>query len=111
MTTTISYVEGAELAPARLRLIDVDDAPADLSASTITVKVGHLGTTAVLTKTSGFAAPTPPFAAGAPNLTVNWSAGELDAVDPGVYWMQITARSAGLDRIWQTLFRITRAIT
>jgi len=72
----------------------------DFSAGyTFTLRIGTIGTTALLTKTSGItgAAGSGLQPTGVPNLTVDWQAGELN-LTPGKYAVEITATTGGLDR-------------
>ena len=98
----IQYHKTAERPALELWLIDDDGALIDFSTGyTFALKVGNVGSTALLTKTSGIAGavgageePT-----GTPNVVVSWTAGELN-LTPGSYAAQLTATTAGLDRIF-----------
>ena len=112
---TLSYVSGAELAPARLWLRS-DGQLVDLTTLDVTLVIARpLGADAevLLVKTAGFTkgagAGTEPD--GTPNLTVAWDAGEL-ALPAWVYDLQIQARNAGgLDYIWDGTIEIRRGYT
>lgn len=110
MSTTPTYIKGAELADLAVTWQDSDGDVIDFSTGwTFSVKVGQPGEAAAFTKTTNITA-----AAAAPNVTVAWSTtNELNSLDPGGYAVQITAtRSAdSKTRIMQTSILIRAAIT
>lgn len=74
---------------------------------TFTLKLGHLGRDAVLTKTTGIVG-----AATAPNITVTWATTDLDDLGPGTYLLQITPSLDGRQRSPLTeLFTLAAPIT
>src|ERR671932_757318 len=69
------------------------------SGWTFTARIGRRGRPILVTKTTGFTGSDT-----APNLTLAWAEGELGALDPGAYVLQITAtRVDGKKRNMQTL--------
>ena len=92
----MTYYIGSELPDYPLVWTDSDEQLIDFASGwTFTLKLGHPGRDAVLTKTTGITG-----AATSPNVTVVWAAGEFDEVDPGTYVLQLFARqtSSGKDR-------------
>lgn len=103
----IGYVVGAELPDVGITWYATDGTVIDFASGwTFQVKIGVKGSAALLTKTAGIVG-----AATAPNITIVWTAGELDAIPSGVYTLQVRATSASKDRIFQDLIRITSAVT
>lgn len=103
------YTIGAEL-PDRTFTWTNDDGSVIFDFSTgwtFTLKIGVPGETAVLTKTSGITG-----AAGSPNVTIVWAAGEFDNIPRGSYLLQIFARqtSSGKDRVLKDPFRLVPAV-
>lgn len=105
MTANIKYHATAERPTFRITWYDDDDAVIDFSASTFSFKIGVAGSAALLTKTSGITG-----AATAPNVTVAWSAGELN-LTPGTYTWQLTATTSSLDRVCSGQIQIVNVIT
>ena len=103
MSTALSYAKSAERPAAEFWLFDDDGTLIDLSTGspTFSFKIGHLGSAAVLTKTSGIAgaagAGTEPD--GTPNCVVTWTTGELN-LTPGRYAWQLTINTSSLDRVF-----------
>ena len=113
MNNTIRYRRSAERPDLQLWIQDDDGDLIDFSSGyTFEVKIGQLGSAAALTKTlliTGAAgAGTEP--TGTPNITIAWSAGELD-LTPGYYDMQLTATTAGTDRVFNLPLQITDVVT
>lgn len=110
MSTTPTYVKGAELADLAVTWQDSDGDVIDFSSGwTFSVKVGQPGSAAEFTKTSNITG-----AATAPNVTVAWStSGELNNLTDGTFVVQITATrgSDSKTRTMQTPIRIAPAIT
>jgi hypothetical protein len=108
MSGALRYYRGAERPALKLWLLDDDGTLIDFSAGyTFELKIGLVGAAALLAKTTGIAG-----AAGAgveptgiPNVTVTWSANELD-VTPGAYSWALKASSGGLDRIFGGVFHV-----
>ena len=73
------------------------------SGYTFAFKIGYRGSTATFTKTTGItgAAGSGTETSGTPNVTVTFSAGDLDSVSAGKYQWQIKATSSSLDRFYQ----------
>lgn len=106
---TVEYTIGAELPDVAITWTDDNSAVIDFSTGwTFTVKVGLPDQAAALTKTTGITG-----AATAPNLTIAWAAGELDAVGSGAWLGQVTARNtaSGKDRIRSFGIKLLPAIT
>jgi hypothetical protein len=100
MTAKVRYKRNAELPSLEIWWLDDDGDLVDMStASGFTLKIGNVGSTALLTKTSGItgAAGSGSEVSGVPNVTVAWSAGELD-LTPGRYTMQLFATFTGGQR-------------
>jgi hypothetical protein len=95
----------------------LQDAEGDLvdlsSGYTFTWKIGLRGQAAMFTKTSGIsgAAGAGVEPTGTPNVTLDFNAGDLDAVTPGPYVWQLVARTSGLDRVWEGEIRVMDVIT
>lgn len=105
--TTVSYTLGAELPDVAIAWTDEAGNLIDFSTGwTFQVKVGNPGEAALLTKTGGITG-----AATSPNLTIAWSAGELDAVGSGAWSCQVKATNAGKDRIRTFSLKLLPAIT
>lgn len=83
-----SYTQGADLPDLALAWKDRNGALIDFSvAHTYELKIGYPGSTALVTKTTGFAG-----AATNPNLVVQWATtNELNTLVPGNYYVQIKA--------------------
>jgi len=110
---TVSYHSTAERPILKLWLEDDAGALIDFSSGyTFSFKIGNAGSSALLTKTSNIAG-----AAGAgsepdgtPNVTITWSAGELE-LTPGAYMGQLTATSSSLDRVFVFPLEILPVVT
>lgn len=110
---TIRYHTTAERPALEMWILDDDGTLIDFSTGySFTLKIGNTGDTALLTKTTGITgaagAGTEP--TGTPNVSVAWTADELD-ITPGAYTLQLTATTGGLDRVFTTPIRITGVIT
>jgi hypothetical protein len=108
----LSYVRNAERPAARLWLFDDDGTLIDFSSGyTFSFKIGVVGATALLTKTTNIAgavgAGTEP--TGTPNVVITWTAGELN-LTPGVYQWQLTCTVTALDRTFTGTFQILDTI-
>ena len=96
------YKRNAERPAVEMWLRDDDATLIDFSSGyTWTLKIGELGTTALLTKTTGIvgAAGAGSEPTGTPNVVVSWTAGELN-LTPGTYAWVLTATTGGLDRVF-----------
>lgn len=110
---TVQYQRGAELPAFALWLTDSAGALIDFSSGyTFELKLGYSTQTAWLTKTAGIvgAVGSGKAPAGIPNVTVTWSANELDTL-PGAYQWQLTATAATLARVFSGPFRVVDVIT
>jgi hypothetical protein len=108
------YVRTAERPDLKLWIEDDDGALIDFSSGyTFAFKLGHLGAAAVFTKTTGItgAAGSGTAPSGTPNVTITFSAAELDSVTAGKLKWQLRATTGGLDRVYQGDFVIRDVIT
>jgi hypothetical protein len=82
------------------------------SGYTFSFKVGNAGTAALLTKTTNItgAAGSGNEPSGTPNVTVTWTAGELN-LTPGTYSWELTATTSSLDRVFTGNIQILDVIT
>jgi hypothetical protein len=102
MSGSLRYHQGAERPAAKLWLRDDDSTLIDFSTGyTFTYRIGAPGQAALLNKTTGITgtagAGTEP--TGTPNITITWTAGELN-LTPGAYQWQLRATTTSLDRIF-----------
>lgn len=97
----LTYHATADRPEAVLTLPDGADVT---SGYTFTLKIGNPGSVALVTKTSNITG-------GAGQVTVAWVAGELAALDPGIYSLQLAATTGGLDRIYDTTFVVRDVVT
>lgn len=111
MTSPLLYYRTAELPTLQVWWRNAQQGLVDMSTADLTVKVGRVGTPAIFTKTTGItgAAGSGTSTAGTPNVTINWSTGELD-VTPGAYTLQVTASFGGGDRVLQYPIRILEVV-
>lgn len=108
MAELLRYHRTAERPVAKLWLLDDDGSLIDFSTGyTFVFKAGRPGATAILTKSSNITgaagAGTEP--TGTPNITITWTAGDLD-LTPGSYGWWLTATTGGLDRVFTGPFQI-----
>lgn len=111
---TIRLFRTAERPSLTFWLRDDDDALIDLSSGyTFTFKIGAVGSAATFTKTTGItgAAGAGVEPSGTPNLTVAFSAAELDDLTAGEYQGQIIATTSSLDRVFQFPVQVADVIT
>lgn len=97
--TPLVYSKSAELPGLQIWWRDTRRALVPMSsASGFTVKIGRLGSTALLTKTTGVTGATgsgtSTQSTGSPNVTITWSTGDLNRT-PGRWTLQVTARFTG----------------
>jgi len=114
MATTIHYFRTAERPDLKFWLQDDDGVLIDLSTGyTFAFKLGQPGSAATFTKTAGItgAAGSGTESSGTPNVTVSFTAAELDALTIGSTTWQLRATSGGLDRIYQGYFSLHDVIT
>lgn len=101
-----TYVEGAELPSITRDWYDDQGNLIDLSSGwTFIARAGIPGTEAVVEKTSGITG-----AATSPNLTINWSTGELDDLTPGRWPLHVIATNSGEQRVLRMAILIRSAI-
>jgi hypothetical protein len=88
------------------------------SGYTFSLKIGTIGSTAVLTKTTGITGATGSGVepTGVPNIQIAWSAGELATLNPNnllsvLYDFILTATISGLDRVLRDTIEIPGTIT
>jgi hypothetical protein len=113
MTSRVRYKRNAELPSLEIWWLDDDGVLVDMSAaSAFELKIGNVGSAAVLTKTTGVtgAAGSGTETNGTPNVTVAWSAGELN-LTPGPYTMQLSATFAQGQRVLDCSFVVEDTIT
>ena len=109
----VSYYKSAERPSLRLWLLDDERDLIDFSTGyTFSLKIGSAGSTALLTKSSGItgAAGAGVAPSGTPNVTVEWTAGEL-SIAAGNYTLQLTATTGGLDRLFSLPIQILDTVT
>jgi len=101
--TALSYVQGATLPDAVITVTDDDGTPADLTGTTLALRVGSPRGKA-FDKTTGLT-----FAAGA--VTVNWAAtGEIGDLTPNAYQFDLTATAGGEHRTFHGQLIISPAV-
>lgn len=113
MTARVRYDRTAELPSLEIWWLDDDGALVNMStASGFSLKIGAIGAAALLTKTSGItgAAGAGVEPTGTPNVTVAWSAGELD-LEPGPYTLQLTATFTGGQRVLKCSFLVEDVVS
>lgn len=106
--TPITYYKNAEDPSTRIWWLDDDGDLIDLSAvSSWQLKIGQIGETALLTKTTGVtgAAGSGAEPTGIPNVVIVWAAGELN-IAAGHYTMQLVATTGGRDRVMTAPFDV-----
>lgn len=105
----VEYAQGSDLPD--LGLVWKDTAGTLINFSdgwTFEAKIGRLGEAAQFVKSTGITG-----AATSPNVLVQWATtGELNALDPGTYTLQLAAtRTAdGRTRLYQTRIRVKRVV-
>lgn len=107
------YYRTAERPDIKLWLLDSDGTLVDLTGYTFAFKIGHPGSAATFTKTSGItgAAGSGTEPTGTPNATITFTAGELDSIAATAWTWQLRATSSSLDRVWQGGFTLRDVIT
>lgn len=109
----LTYCRTAERPDIHLWLLAGDGSLIDYSTGySFTFKIGIRGKTADLTKTTGItgAAGSGTETSGAPNVTIAFTAGELDALAAGRYHWQLRASIGGLDRVYQGILELIDVI-
>lgn len=113
MSSVLRYFRTAERPDIRLWLLDDAGALVDLTGYTFAFKLGQPGSAATFTKTTGItgAAGSGTETSGTPNVTLTFTAAELDGLTAGVTTWQLRATSGGLDRVYQGQFSLHDVIT
>jgi hypothetical protein len=110
----LTYYRTAERPELQFWLLDEDGDLIDFTTATFVFKIGLRGNTAVFTKSTGItgAAGAGDEDAGTPNVTVAFTAGELDSVTAHrlPYQWQLRATAGGLDRVYQGDITILDAV-
>jgi hypothetical protein len=111
---TLRYYRTAERPDIKLWLADSNGNLIDFSTGyTFAFKLGNPGAAADFTKTTGIAgavgAGVEP--SGTPNITLTFTAAELDGLTAGAYLWQLRATTGGLDRYFQGPFHLHDVIT
>ena len=108
-TKRLLYHRNAERPAAKMWCYDDDGTLIDFSSGyDFTFKIGRGGQAALLTKTANIigAAGAGVEPTGTANVTLTWTAGELDIV-PGIYSWQLKATTASsLDRVFEGTIHI-----
>ncbi len=109
----LRYKKTADRPALKLWLLDDDLSLIDLSTYTFSLKVGHIGSAALLTKASNIAGAVGAGAepSGTPNCVVTWTAGELAVLAAGLYDFEITCTLGGLDRVFTDSLEIVEVIS
>ena len=114
MSDVLTYYRTGERPDIELWLFDGDGTLIDYSTGfSFEWKLGNPGEAAAFTKTTGItgAAGSGVEPSGTPNITLTFTAGELDSVTAGSYTWQLKARSSSLDRFHQGRFQLKDVIT
>jgi len=104
VTFKLTYYKSAERPDIQLWLTDDDGNLIDFSVGyTFVFKIGYLGETALVTKTTGItgAAGSGNDKTGVPNLTIVIASPELDTIPASLYTGQVKATTSSLDRFYQ----------
>lgn len=112
--STLIYYKTSERPSIELWLLDAAGALIDFSTGyTFAFKIGRPGQAAVFTKTTGItgAAGAGTETSGTPNITIAFTAGDLDSITATQYRWQLRATSGGLDRIYEGEFVLLDVIT
>jgi hypothetical protein len=116
MSNTLRYHTTASLPSSGTWLLDDDGALIDFATGyTFSLKIGHKGSAAILTKTTGITGATGAGVepTGTPNVVFAWSDAEFAGKTPGPYTWQLTctATSGGKDRVFEGRFELMDVIT
>jgi hypothetical protein len=114
--TTLRYHKTASLPSIEMWIQDDDGTLIDFSTGyTFSFKVGHRGSAAIVTITSGItgAAGAGAEPDGTPNVTIAPADAQFGSQTPGTYTWQLTctATSGGKDRVFEGQFQIIDVIT
>lgn len=114
MSRSLTIYRTAERPDLHMWLEDDDGDLVDFSSGyTFAFKLGRPGQSAIFTKTSGItgAAGAGVEPTGTPNVTVSFTAGELDSVSITTCVGQLRATSSSLDRVFQFDVKVKDVIT
>ncbi len=114
MASVLRYYRTAERPDLRLWLLDDDGALINFASGyTFAFKLGQPGSAATFTKTTGItgAAGSGTETSGTPNVTLTFTAAELDGLTAGATTWQLRATTSGLDRVYQGQFALHDVIT
>jgi hypothetical protein len=116
MSNTLRYHTTASLPSSELWLLDDDGTLIDFATGyTFSLKIGHKGSAAILTKTTGITGATGAGVepTGTANIVVAWDDAEFGSKTPGPYTWQLkcTATSGGKDRVFEGRFELMDVIT
>lgn len=113
MTAGTIYFRTAERPDIKLWILDDDGTLINFTGYTFTFKIGRPGGAALVTKTSGItgAAGSGTESSGTPNVTIQFTAGETDAMPAKKTTAQLRATIAGVDRVWQWPFQVLEVIS
>lgn len=112
-TGDIVYYRTAERPDLRMWLLDDDGTLLNLTGYTFAFKLGVPGSAAIFTKTTNItgAAGAGTETSGTPNVVIQFTAAELDALTRVVTSWQLRATTGGVDRIWQGRFDLRDVIS
>lgn len=100
MSKHLDFWKTVERPDKRMWIRDSAGTLIDFSGYTFSFKLGAIGAAASFTKTSGItgAAGSGVEPTGTPNVTLSFSANELDSLVPGEYAWQLRTTTGSLDR-------------
>lgn len=107
------YFRTAERPDIRLWLLDDDGSLINFTGYTFVLKLGKPGSAATFTKTTNItgAAGSGTETSGTPNVVIQFTSGELDALARGRTTWQLRATSGGVDRVYQGQFDLREVIS
>lgn len=114
MSASIILYRTAERPDIKLWLEDSDGTLVDFSSGyTFTFKLGTPGSAAAFTKSTGItgAAGSGVEPTGTPNITMTFTAAELDSLTVGHTTGQLVATTSSLDRVWRFKVEVRDVIT
>ena len=114
MRANLVYYRTAERPDIKLWLEDDDGTLINFASGyTFAFKLGSPGSAATFTKSTGITgaagAGTEP--TGTPNVTLTFTAAELDSLTAGLTTWQLRATNSSLDRVYQGTFQLRDVIT
>lgn len=98
----VEYIQGTLLPDLTLELRDDDGNLINFSGYAFTLRVGVPGQTRVLSKPSGITGTST-----SPNVTIAWTAGELDTITPGAYEADLIATRNSDSKVRIARFALT----